>query len=97
MSLRESESCLALQQANVVRACEAGFAEAMFFLTMEFCAGGSCRGRRAQPRPAITGDPHQLVPPSSRIMLQESAGSTVVACPSATLMSPKRRGATRSG
>jgi serine/threonine protein kinase len=39
--LRESENCLALRHPNVVRAYEAGFAEELFFLTMEFCDGGS--------------------------------------------------------
>lgn len=39
--LRESENCLTLRHPNVVRAYEAGFAEGLFFLTMEFCDGGS--------------------------------------------------------
>jgi serine/threonine protein kinase len=41
MFLREAENCLALRHPNVVRAFEAGFAEGIFFLTMEFCDGGS--------------------------------------------------------
>jgi len=41
MFLREAENCLALSHPNVVRAFEAGFAEGIFFLTMEFCDGGS--------------------------------------------------------
>jgi serine/threonine protein kinase len=39
--LREAENCLALQHPNVVRAYEIDFAEGLFFLTMEFCDGGS--------------------------------------------------------
>ncbi|MGH9966735.1 MAG: serine/threonine-protein kinase [Pyrinomonadaceae bacterium] len=41
MFLREAENCLALRHPNVVRAYEAGFGEGIFFLTMEFCEGGS--------------------------------------------------------
>ncbi len=53
MFQREMANCLALDHPNVVRTFDAGSADNAFFMTMEFCDGGSIDGlyNKNQPLP----------------------------------------------